>query len=77
MLFTPGRIIGLLVFLAVLIAVGYLLKRLQDVLGPSGEETGGAADGALALETASPREHAAPTAPSPKAGHHRSRKRGR
>ena len=38
MFFTPGRIVGLIVFVVVLLVIVYVLKRLDAAIGPVAEE---------------------------------------
>jgi hypothetical protein len=41
MFFTPERVLGLVVLVAIVIAIGFLLKRLDAALGPQAAETEG------------------------------------
>ena len=41
MFFTPERILALIVFVAVVLAIGFLLKRLDAALGPQAAEVEG------------------------------------
>jgi hypothetical protein len=75
MFFTPGRIVGLLVFLVVLMAIGYALKRLQGGLEVA-DEPGELAESSFAVAGPMPEVPRAETPRSPKASP-RHRKRGR